>query len=395
MVGLPEVDPKRFGNASDHYGLLWWNNADGTLKKIPKDAYWSWGLYDSWIIVIPSLDIVASRAGKSLPRLKGGHHYDAIRPFITPIARSVANSIKWAPASTIIRRAKGGDNWPSTWGDDGALYTAYGDGNGFKPRVPEKLSLGFAKVTGGPDDFTGTNIRSATGERKGGGASGAKASGLLMVDGMLYMWARNAVKEKASRLAWSSDRAKSWTWANWTFPEFGYLTFVQYGRNYAGARDAYVYCVTHDNPSAYRPADRFILLRVPKDQIRDRAAWEFFAAPGRWSRKVSERGAVFSNLGRCRRSGISYNAGLKRYLWWQLHHEDGLDTRFKGGFGVYSAPEPWGPWKQIYFTKRWDVGPGETGHFPPKWMSADGRTVHLVFSGDDSFSVRRATLPTP
>jgi hypothetical protein len=25
-------------------------------------------------------------------------------------------------------------------------------------------------------------------------------------------------------------------------------------------------------------------------------------------------------------------------------------------------------------------------------MSADGRTVHLVFSGDDCFSVRRATL---
>jgi hypothetical protein len=27
-----------------------------------------------------------------------------------------------------------------------------------------------------------------------------------------------------------------------------------------------------------------------------------------------------------------------------------------------------------------------------KWMSPDGRTVHLVFSGDDAFSVRRGTL---
>lgn len=38
------------------------------------------------------------------------------------------------------------------------------------------------------------------------------------------------------------------------------------------------------------------------------------------------------------------------------------------------------------------VGPGETASFPTEWQSADGRTVHLVFSGDDSFSVRRTTL---
>src|SRR5207249_3749377 len=30
--------------------------------------------------------------------------------------------------------------------------------------------------------------------------------------------------------------------------------------------------------------------------------------------------------------------------------------------------------------------------FPAKWMSGDGRTLHLVFSGDDNFSVRKATL---
>jgi hypothetical protein len=40
----------------------------------------------------------------------------------------------------------------------------------------------------------------------------------------------------------------------------------------------------------------------------------------------------------------------------------------------------------------WDMGSGETGNFPPKWMSEDGRTIYLVFSGDDSFSVRKATL---
>ena len=40
------------------------------------------------------------------------------------------------------------------------------------------------------------------------------------------------------------------------------------------------------------------------------------------------------------------------------------------------------------------LGPGESASFPTKWMSDGGRTLHLVFSGDDSFSVRRARLTT-
>jgi hypothetical protein len=60
--------------------------------------------------------------------------------------------------------------------------------------------------------------------------------------------------------------------------------------------------------------------------------------------------------------------------------------------GVYDAPEPRGPWATAYFAGRWDVGPGGAASFPAKWMSADGRTAHLVFSGDDHFAVRQATL---
>jgi hypothetical protein len=67
------------------------------------------------------------------------------------------------------------------------------------------------------------------------------------------------------------------------------------------------------------------------------------------------------------------------------------DERFEGGFGIYEAPEPWGPWKTVFFTTRWDVGPGETSSFPTKWMQADG-TCHLLFSGDDYFSVRAVKL---
>lgn len=309
----------------------------------------------------------------------------------------VISGIRWD--ATIIRRATGSDTWPLTWADDGNLYTAYGDGQGFDPKVPTKLSLGFAKVASAPPSITGTNIRSASGEQTGDGATGKKASGLLMVNRTLYMWVRNADHNgKHAQLAWSTDLAKTWTWSSWQFPDFGSVTFLNFGRNYAGARDGYVYAYSHDHPSAYTAADRFILMRVPKDRITTRSAYRFFKgldANGNplWTQDITQRGAVFTHPGRCRRSGITYNAGLGRYLWWQQNSTGtGADTRFDGGFGIYDAPQPWGPWTTVYYTPDWDVGPGETGSFPTKWMSSDGRVLYLVFSGNDAFSVRKATL---
>ena len=88
VKGLPVVRKESYFDASNHYGLLWWNNADGTMAKVQRDTYWSWGLYDSLIIVIPSLDIVAARAGKSLNKERNSA-YTSIEPFIEPIALSV------------------------------------------------------------------------------------------------------------------------------------------------------------------------------------------------------------------------------------------------------------------------------------------------------------------
>lgn len=402
VARLPVVNEKDYGRASNHYGLLWWNNADDTLADVPRDAYWSWGLYDSLIVVIPSLDIVAARAGNSWKRADGGH-YDVLKPFLEPISAAAGKPpcprsshirrIDWSPVSTIVRRARGSDNWPITWGDDDLLYTAYGDGRGFEPFIDRKLSLGFATITGGPDDFAAVNLRSATGEQQGDGADGKKASGLLMVDGVLYLLARNASN---SQLAWSSDRGKSWTWSDWKFSEsFGCPTFLNFGRNYGGARDDFVYIYSHDSPSAYRAADRMVLARVDRRQITRLAAYEFFAGrdsaglPG-WTPDVVNRAAVFDHPGRCYRSTITYNAPLRRYLWCQILPGD--DPRYAGGFGIYDAPEPWGPWTTAYFAETWDVGPGETAGIASKWISADGATLHLVFSGNDCFSVRRGTL---
>jgi hypothetical protein len=314
-----------------------------------------------------------------------------------PPSKSITG-LAWALRGTIIRRARGSDNWPLTWADDGHQYTAYGDGWGFAPFAPKKLGLGLARVEGGPADFKGVNLPSLTGEQTGDGARSKKASGMLCVGGVLYLWARNAGN---AQLAWSEDHGRTWRWAGWKFTtSFGCPTFLNFGRDYAGARDGWVYVYSPDADGAYRPADRMVLARVPKGQITERAAYEFFTGLDgrrrpRWSKEVADRGAVFAHKGRCYRSGVTFNAGLKRYLWAQVVPPAGgkeADTRFAGGLAVYDAPEPWGPWTTVYFTERWDVGPGETASFPARWMSADGKTVHLVFSGDDYFAVRKGAL---
>jgi CubicO group peptidase (beta-lactamase class C family) len=399
----------RHSGMPGHSGLGWWaNRAVGGGKlwdSAPEDAFGGAGAGQQLLLVVPSLDLIVVRNGEMLDRtlsFDDGLDRHVIAPVMRAISQGrsapyppspVIKAVHWAPIRSIARQARDSDTWPITWADDDALYTAYGDGRGFEPRVPEKLSLGFAKVTGPPEDFRGINIRSATGERKGDGARGMKASGMLMVGGVLYLWARNAGN---AQLAWSSDHARTWTWCPWKFESsFGCPTFLNFGRDYAGARDGYVYVYSPDGDSAYQAADQMVLARAPMGRITDRGAYEFFRGLDSrgvplWTADIAARGPVFRHVGRSYRSGISYDAGLRRYLWCQTL--PGGDARFPGGFGIYDAPEPWGPWTTAYFTEDWDVGPGETGSFPTKWMSADGKTVHLVFSGEDSFSVRRADL---
>ena len=307
---------------------------------------------------------------------------------------SVIRRIVFAPESEIVRQAMDSDNWPLTWADDGDLYTSYGDGWGFEPRTERKLSQGFARISGGAADFKGFNIRSETGERTGDGVKGPKASGMLMVEGVLYAWVRNTGN---AQLAWSADHARTWQWGFRIDTSFGSPVFLNFGRNYEGARDGFVYVYSQDGPSAYESNDQVILARVPKGRIRERGAYEFFVRSddaGRppWSKDIRERGGVFRYSGHCQRTDAVYSAGLGRYLL-LVGYSHG------GGWGVFDAPEPWGPWTTAFHTEDWGLGGTHGYRLPSKWMSPDGRTMHLVFSGVklpsisyDAFCLRRFSL---
>jgi hypothetical protein len=314
----------------------------------------------------------------------------------------VITDITWAPASTIVSKAGGSDNWPITWADDDNLYTAWGDGHGFSSSTP-RLSLGLAKVMGTAEAFSGDNIRSPTGEQWGDGDAGKKASGMLMVDNVLYMWVRNADNAgKQCQLAWSNDYAVSWTWSSWKFAELGYCAFSNFGKNYAAARDNYVYMYSPDTPSAYLETDHVVLTRVPKTQITNRNSYEFFAGLDTdnnpiWTVDIDQRKSVFTFPGGSNRLDVTYSVALGRYLMT-------MRSRARAGglnqFSIYDSPEPWGPWTTVYYTEEWEGGSlsttnggwGEIQHIPSKWISADGKTFYLVFAGNDSFSVRKADL---
>jgi hypothetical protein len=218
-AGTPLPD-RPAGNPAPASGLGWWTNFDGVWPKVPRDAFAGAGAGNQVLLVVPSMDLIIVRNGSNLyDSSKGEEFWGGIEKYLfNPVmdaivgppypASDVIKKIVWAPTDKIIRRASSSDNWPITWADDGNQYTAYGDGWGFEPKAEKKLSLGIAKITGSPPDFNGTNIRSETGESMGQGAGGAKASGMLMVDGVLYTLVRNASN---SQLAWSEDHGISWT----------------------------------------------------------------------------------------------------------------------------------------------------------------------------------------
>ena len=402
-AGMP-IQKRTPSNPGPASGLCWWLNFDGVWPNIPRDAFAGAGAGQELLLVVPSLDLIVVRNGSWLGP-KDHFWGDAVDQVFNPaveIARSrppyprsaLIRGISFAPESAIVRKAIDSDNWPITWGDDDAQYTSYGDGEGFEPFVDHKLSMGIARVLGPPSAFQGVNIPAPTGERTGNGANGPKSSGMLMVRGTLYMLVRNTGN---AQLAWSEDHGRTWQWGFRFTKSFGSPVFLNFGRNYSGARDYFVYLYSQDGPSAYESNDGLVMARVPLDRIRDLSAYEYFAGldlsgKPRWTRDIDARRPVFEFPGHCQRVDAVYNPLLKRYLL-------ALGYNHNGGWGIYDAPEPWGPWTTAFHTDYWGLGGTHGYRLPAKWIGPDPKDMTLIFSGVklpdttyDAFSVRHMTL---
>lgn len=382
-------------------GLCWYTNARGAWPALPPDAFAGAGAGHQLLLVVPSLGLVAVRNGNALePELKDARFWGAAYDrFLAPLMGALADppyprskiitGVRFDSIESIRRKAVGSDNWPLTWGADGHLYAAYGDGWGFTPGTGEKLSLGWARIEGGPEDFRGYNIRTQSGERRGDGRAGPKASGLLMLDGTLYAWVRNVAN---SQLIWSADKGVTWSWGFKWETGFGSPAFLNSGQDGRGAKDQFVYVYSQDGASAYDTSDAVVLARAPRSQLRDPRAWRFYsgtdpAGRPQWSPDLSQRSPVFEFPGHCERLDVVYHPGLNRYLL-------ALGYNHSGGWGLFEAPDPWGPWSVAWHAHRWDLDGTHGYRLPAKWIGANGRMA-LVYSGtgrEDAFCVRGMTL---
>jgi len=290
--------------------------------------------------------------------------------------------------------ALGSDLWPVTWADDNALYTAWGDGGGFGGSDSlGRVSLGFARIEGGPENFRGINVNGGlNAEHPAAFSKKGKASGIVCVNGTLYAdinlqdgkW-----PDVHHVMAWSTNHGATWSKADWMFGkgagEFQPGRFLNFGRDYSGVPAhlaGFIYLYGFTQPVQGETTDALYLARVPKEKILERAAYEFFAGcdadnRAKWTTNFSAAAPVLADKGGITPCSAVYDPALKRYIAAAFHEGPGQ-------LGIFDAPEPWGPWTTVAYYEDWGrmgaAGEGLGCDFPGKWMSEDGLTMCCIFS---------------
>jgi hypothetical protein len=345
----------------------------------------------------------------SVPSTKASPEAATLSPY--PASPAIAG-ITW-DWTTHRTAAPGSDLWPVTWGADGHLYTAWGDGGGFGGTDQDgRVALGFARLQGPPERLVGVNLNGGKDPlHRASFAKQGKTGGLLAVGDRLYAWlnTQNGKWPHVDQaLIWSDDQAATWKRSPWVFPRGkGNLkpaTFLNFGEGYAGVPHDLRGHVFFYGQRQGDPKNTY-LGRVPQDKLPDRRAYEFLSGmvqeKPQWSSDPSQARPVFADAqGTGDLVSVVFVPGLKRYLLSSFH-------KGPGQLGVFDAPNLWGPWTTVAYLERWGrMGPdgeGLTCSFPPKWMSADGRTLWCIFSvygqgarqgidAHDKLNVVKATL---
>jgi len=292
-----------------------------------------------------------------------------------------------------------GDTYPMTWADDGEIYTAAGD-----PLWGESVSgFDIEKFEGGATDYTIHKLNHMN-EYLGWGGNGAKPSGMICVDGVLYYAFQNFLRTRKpvyglhsqhgsdAHIIYSTNKGMFWIPDKENIKEpmflghkFGGPSFVNSGKNNENPRDEYVYAVSGDQ---WDNGSHVRLGRVPANSIVRREAWEWvcaYKASGEpvWHECLDEAIPILSAYKSVGMPEMVYLAGIKRYLLltWRLHKDfsgvDGTDLY------VFEAPEPWGPFSLVHFEEYWEgkAFTPYTPRIPLKWMETDGITGWMQFSG--------------
>jgi hypothetical protein len=333
-----------------------------------------------------------------------------------------------------VAKLGNGDLWPSCWSNDDALYVAAGDGTGFGLLSNDVVTgridgrLGGAALQG-----TALAASASVSSVWSGSNYNRKPTGMLCLDGDLYLAVQdlrvNTFEDApAATIVRSHDKGVSWSWdhtqpmfSNWAFTT---IMFLDFGKDSEHAPKDYVYAYGMDDNWSFdttrsSPTQLF-LARVPRDQVQQRARWQFFsgldaAGEPSWNDDIAARMPVledtrrlysmpldsslrFKNMTTINQGGVVYNAPLNRYIY---------SSWTEYTFELYEAPTPWGPFRlfqsQDFGTIPWtDTKNGGYGTtIPSKFISDDGLTMWLQANawsdtGKDSYGFSlRAVHMTP
>lgn len=331
-----------------------------------------------------------------------------IYPFKIPKSEYI-KGIKWLGERIPYpdKEAKG-DSFPMTWAEDDHIYTSAGD-----PQWGEtKDGLDVEKFSGGPTDYKIEKVNHMN-DYRGWGGDGVKPTGMICVEGVLYLAIQNLLRMQKPPFGLLSQHGsdahivysmnKGFLWSPYIgniktpmFPghKFGGPAFINFGKNNAGARDNYVYAASSDQ---WDNGSNMRLGRVPSDSIVRPETWEWvcsFAPSGEpaWSHDLDEAIPVLSLHRWLGVPEMVYLRGIKRYLLftWRLHKDfspvDGTDLL------ILESPEPWGPFSLVHFEEYWENKAFNPycPRLPLKWLEADGKTGWLQFSGSWSDEGQKA-----
>jgi hypothetical protein len=324
------------------------------------------------------------------------------------------------------------DTWYFTWASDDRLYSPFTDG-----AVP--------RLGGGIDHSRSWNPHFTTGQAVAEGDDpvnlkiyslgltptppgpygGRYPCGSLVLDGVWYYGTYclsplgfTYFGDELWNWPWmgpfvgfrtSTDYGRTWTETPHT-PEkpifgengmYGYPVrigaphFVDFGKNMEHSPDGYAYLVGHgaevtdEKPRranlSWISGDQIYMLRVKPsiENMNDASKYEFFGGhddngDAIWTNDFESIKPLIDWNNNCGCVTITYNAPLKKYL---MCVTDGWPTYGKMNSYILESDDITGPWKLVTYMKDF----GEQGYFlnfPSKFISEDGKTAWLCYSGN-------------
>ncbi|GAG67674.1 unnamed protein product [marine sediment metagenome] len=184
----------------------------------------------------------------------------------------------------------------------------------------------------------------------------------------------------AHRLAYSDDLGDEWSYTSWDWDgeDWSPATFLNFGKDYAGAVDDNVYLYDYpSSPGVYPNSTNIRLMRVDKDDLLTRASYRFFSGfdvngDPIWSATIGDSVTMFYDPdGVAGNTTVVYNSYLQRFILTTSHGA-------VGELGIFESMNPWGPWMKSAYYSSWGgyTDPCEVNWYcladDDPWLCCDG-----------------------